>query len=54
LAEKAQTTPAFSASGHSITELQTYGYRPFQDELDKNEAAQRTSGKVWQIKAGGA
>jgi len=32
--EAAQTTPPFSASGHSITELQTYGYRPFQDELD--------------------
>jgi len=32
--EAVQTTPTCSASGHSITELQTYGYRPFQDELD--------------------
>lgn len=27
-------TPAFSAAGRTITELQTYGYRPFQDETD--------------------
>jgi len=31
---EAQVAPTFSAAGFSITELQTYGYRPFEDALD--------------------